>query len=100
MDAMGESTGSVSRNRGVDLREELDTDRDIWWTGVQALLQANEAERRAIEEYLHLLRGDFDGSLEDRDVDTHIDTALQHHRRAINDLQLAKQTVEELRDEH
>lgn len=93
---MGETTGSVSNHRGVELGEELDTDQELWWTGVRALLQANEAERRAIEGYLHLLREDFDGSLEGRDVDTLIDAAIQNHRRAIDDLELAKRTVEEL----
>lgn len=95
--AMGESTGSVSGTRGVDIGEELDTDQDLWWTGVRALLQANEAERRAIEGYLHLVREDFDGSLEDRDVETLIDAAIQNHRRAIDDLELARETVSELR---
>lgn len=96
MDAMVDSIGSANPHRGVALGEELDSDQQIWWTGVRAILSANEAETRAIEGYLHLMRDDFEGSLEARDVDTLIDAAIQNHERAVEDLRLAKQTVAEL----
>lgn len=97
---MGESTGSAESIRGVRLGEELDSDRELWWTGVRAILQANEAERRAIEGYLHLLRAEDERTLEDREVDELIDAAIENHRRAVDDLRLAKQSVAELTPEH
>lgn len=93
---MGETSGSVRQTRGAHLSEELDSERELWWTGVRALLQANEAEREAIEGYLHLMRSDDGRSLDDREVAELIDAAIMNHQRAVNDLQLAKESVGEL----
>ena len=93
---MGDTTGSASDHRGTVLREELTTDQELVWTGLEALLQANDAERRAIEEYLHLVREDVGESIDDRHVDGFIDEAIRNHERAIDDLELAKQAVDEL----
>lgn len=95
---MGETSGSAKQPRGVRLSEELDTDRELWWTGVRALLQANEAERKAIEDYLHLLREE-NRTIDDGDIDDLIDAAIANHQRALEDLRLAKQSVEALSTE-
>lgn len=92
---MGETTGSAEPIRGVRLSDELDSDRELWWTGVRALLQANEAERKAIEDYLHLMREE-DRTIDDGDVDELIDAAIANHQRAVEDLRLAKKSVTEL----
>jgi len=93
---MGDTTGSASDHRGTVLGEELNTDQELVWTGVDALLQANEAERRAIEEYLHLMREDFEEPIDGRDVNGLIGEAIRNHERAIDALELAKEAVDEL----
>ena len=93
---MGDTTGSASEHRGTVLGEELTTGQELVWTGVEALLQANDAERRAIEEYLHLMRENFEEPIDSRDVNGLIDAAIRNHERAIDDLELAKEAVGEL----
>jgi len=92
---MVDSSGSADTSRGERPLDELDSDQERWETGIRAILQASDAERRAIDGYLGLMRDIDDESRSTREVDALIDDAIRNHERAIEDLQLAKRTIVE-----
>lgn len=71
--------------------------RELEWTLVRSLLSASAYENRALESYF-LQRYSRDGG-DDPDLDAvrrYLDDALIQHRRAIEDLEHARRTLDDV----
>jgi hypothetical protein len=62
------------------------------WPSTKALMEANAASMRALEEYLYFAQNGDDHPPES--VVAHVDRAIDRHRRVIEDLQFVKETLE------
>ncbi len=79
----------------ISYRNEADRFRELEWTLVRTLLSASASENKALESYF-LQRRSRDGGADFDTVRQYLDDALTQHRRAIEDLQLAQQTLDEM----
>lgn len=75
--------------------EGVDSLRELEWTLVRTLLSASASENKALESYF-LQRHSRDGDADFDTVHQYLDDALTQHRRAIEDLKLARQVLDEM----
>ena len=76
-------------------RDDADAFRELEWTLVRTLLSASASENRALESYF-LQRRSRAGETDFDTIHGCLDDALAHHRRAIEDLKLARQVLDEI----
>lgn len=74
---------------------ELDDIEQVGWTAARAMLNAQQTENRALEDYLLLLSLDGDGSLDPAEVDAILADAIAAHREILEDLECAREAVDE-----
>lgn len=74
---------------------ELDDLEQVGWTAARAMLNAQQTGNRALEDYLLLMSLDGDGSLDSAEVDAILADAIAAHREILEDLECAREAIEE-----
>ncbi|QLG61342.1 hypothetical protein [Halorarum salinum] len=88
---MVDSTGTTGALQGSEGDDDLD------WAVVNSLIQAQDFTSRALQSYLLRTRYREDASPES--ATRHIEEAIDRHRRIIEDLTLARESIETLTEE-
>jgi hypothetical protein len=80
----------MTQPKGDPLQADID-DAPLDWTALKALMDANAASQRAMEEYLyHACLGNADGQA---GVDEFIEQSIERHEAIIEHLELASAVV-------
>lgn len=77
---------------------ELEDVEQVGWTAASALLNAQETGNRALENFLLLMNFRRSGILDAADVEILLEDAIQAHAQIIEDLELARDALDELED--